>query len=1332
MEVSDILDFVEIREEYTKNGVILSPEFFVCKSKDLMVRGKSFYAVWDENAGLWSDDEGSIQRLVDEMLFEHAKELKAPGLNVSKKLLKNFSSNKWIEWQRYLKSLPDNYKDLDDKIIFSNQKVEKKDYVTKILDYPLEKCDTPAYDEIMSTLYSKEDREKLEWAIGSIISGESRNIQKFIVLYGGPGTGKSTVLNIIQKLFPGHYSLFESKELSGNGDFALESLKDNHLIAIQHDGDLSRIEDNTKLNSIISHEEMVVNEKFKSKYKIRFKSFLFMGTNKPVRITDAKSGIVRRLIDVFPTGEKIPFGKFEKLFGQIDFELGGIAYHCLSVFKTLGRKYYNGYIPTRMIDETNDFYNFIVDNYELFSEAEDDRVSLKTAWTRYKNYCEEALVKYPLAMRAFKNELKNYYYIFHSRLDRVYSVYEGFKKDLFEEEKEEASSDESNWLAFDKTIGIFDDICKSCTAQYANSDGIPEMSWDKVEKTLNDLDVRKVHYVRLPENHIVIDFDLKDDEGNKSLEKNIEAASKWPKTYAELSKSGSGIHLHYIYNGDPTKLRRLFAPEIEIKVFTGKSSLRRCLTKCNRLDIAIISSGLPLKEAKKVVSEDQIKSERGLRRLIERNLRKEIHPSTKCSIDFIYDILEGVYRDGLHYDVTDMRNDIQAFAIGSTHQADYCLNMVGNMKFKSEEESTDVGFRNGFDEAPIIIFDMEVLPNLLIICWKLLGEDKTVVRMINPMPEDCEKLTKYRLVGFNNRNYDNHILYARIMGYNNSQLFDLSQRIISGDRDAKFGEAYNLSYTDIYDYLSAPNKAVGGLKKWEIKLGCHHQEFGWPWDKPLPESMWGLCADYCVNDVLSTEDVWNATKEDFKTRIILSKWAKMTPNDTTNSITVKMVVGDDPNPQRFFNYPDLSKEFPGYEFNKFGIDKTRYLPGVKIIKGKSIYKGKDPGEGGYAIGYPGVYWDVDVFDIASMHPTTIEILNLFGKYTENFSNIKKARILIKHGNFDGAKKIIPEEIHEYLKDESEAPALGTALKTPINFAYGLTSAAFPNKLRDPRNVDNVVAKRGALFMINLEEECTNRGWKVVHIKTDSIKIANCTPECKEFIMEYGRKYGYEFEHESRYSRIALVNDAVYIAKYETAEKCEKKMGFVPGNNKKHSGEWTATGTQFAVPYVMKSLFTHEKIEFKDVCETKSVTTALYLDFNEKMEGEDPHNLKFVGKVGCFVPVKAGLGGGILLREGSYGKFSAVNGTKVVGSKDERYRWLEDEVALKGGLTLDDVDLRYHNNLVNSAFVDISQYCDFEAFVADDTDFVSVPDGYNDSGLPFDDFPMNQPEEVSFY
>ena len=78
-----------------------------------------------------------------------------------------------------------------------------------------------------------------------------------------------------------------------------------------------------------------------------------------------------------------------------------------------------------------------------------------------------------------------------------------------------------------------------------------------------------------------------------------------------------------------------------------------------------------------------------------------------------------------------------------------------------------------------------------------------------------------------------------MMGYTNEQLYDLSQKIVNtkkGDsRKVLFGEAYNISYTDIYDFASAGNKK--SLKKLEIEMGIHHQELGLPWDKPVPKEL---------------------------------------------------------------------------------------------------------------------------------------------------------------------------------------------------------------------------------------------------------------------------------------------------------------------------------------------------------------------------------------------------------------------------------------------------------------------------------------------------------------
>lgn len=898
-----MLDFLMISTRSTKRGVIeIYPKFIIKKSSDLMIRGGDFYAIWIEERGLWSTDEQDALILIDKYLDEYVEENKGK-FEAQVKVMHMWDAESGMidTWHKYCqKQMRDSFHQLDDTLIFANTKVSKKDYSSKRLPYPLEKGDISAWDKLISTLYSPEERHKIEWSIGAIVTGDSKNIQKFMVFYGSAGTGKSTILNIIQKLFEGYYSVFDARALgSSSNSFALESFKSNPLVAIQHDGDLSRIEDNTRLNSLVSHELMTVNEKFKAAYSNRFNAFLYMGTNKPVKITDAKSGLIRRLIDVTPTGEKLSRAEYHDVTKRVNFELGAIAKHCEEVYRE-DPGAYDDYVPVSMLGASNDFYNFVLDSYFTFKEQVD--VPLKSAWELYKTYCDEANVPYPFSKRIFKEELKNYFTDYKDRYTvndvRMRSVYIGFRADKFEDEekKEEVEKPKMKLIEFNSTESMFDKECGEYPAQYATSKGTPSKKWDNVTTTLNDINTSELHYVKVPENHIVIDFDIPDENGEKSLEKNVEEASKWPPTYAEFSKSGKGVHLHYIYTGDPKKLSSIYSDHIEVKVYSGKSSLRRKLTKCNNLPIAKISSGLPLKGEDKVVNFEAIKTEKGIRTLIKKNLKKEIHPGTKPSIDFIHKILDDAYKSDLKYDVSDMKPAVLSFAASSTHQADYCIKLVNKMQFKSEEPSLPVGSR---PEDKIVFYDVEIFPNLFLVNWKYEGEKSPVVRMINPKPAEIEELLKYKLVGFNCRRYDNHMLYARLMGYNNLQLFNLSQKIITEGKGF-FGEAYNISYTDVYDFAAKKQS----LKKWEIELGIHHQELGLPWDQPVPEERWVEVAEYCDNDVIATEAVFNELKGDFMAREILADLAGMTVNDTTNTLTTRIIFGKERHPNLV--YTDLA------------------------------------------------------------------------------------------------------------------------------------------------------------------------------------------------------------------------------------------------------------------------------------------------------------------------------------------------------------------------------------------------------------------------------------------
>ena len=412
----------------------------------------------------------------------------------------------------------------------------------------------------------------------------------------------------------------------------------------------------------------------------------------------------------------------------------------------------------------------------------------------------------------------------------------------------------------------------------------------------------------------------------------------------------------------------------------------------------------------------------------------------------------------------------------------------------------------------------------------------------------------------------------------------------------------------------------------------------------------------------------------------------------------------------------IINSFPGYTYVPFGDD----------AKPHNLYRGEDVGFGGYVYAEPGMYGRTVCFDVSGMHPASIRALNYLGEYTKNYADLVEARTAIKHKDFDAARKMLDGKLAPYLTDETQAKALSNALKLAQNSVYGLTSANFTNPFRDPRNNNNIVALRGALMMINLKHEIQDRGFKVIHCKTDSCKVVEPTDELAEFIVDYGKQYGYNFEIEHIFERICLVNNAVYIAK-------------LAADDPDAPGQWTATGAQFAVPYIFKKLFSKEPIEFSDLCETKEVKTTLYLDMNEslpdatqlvkeknklwkditnmnlphdeKMQAkcdrveeltrliDECHDYKFIGRVGLFCPILPGRGGGELLRmskdKDGNTKYDSVTGTKG-------YRWLEAEMVKELGKE-DDIDRSYYDKLVDDAIENISQYGDFEWFVSDDSE-----------------------------
>lgn len=1238
-----------------KSGVIEVYPSFKIKAGDIVAKGNDFYAVYDEETKLWSRDEETVINQVDSAIRTYIQE--NPRVNGA--FMNNSESGSWAAYRKYIQSKPCSNAQFDSRLIFDNENIERNDYATRKLSYTPKKGSTRSFNRILNTLYDKTEVEKIKWFIGALLCGDSTKIQKFAVFFGPPGSGKSTIINIIESLVEEYAATFVAKDLvSSNNQFGTAAFKNNPILAIQHDGDLSRIEDNTILNQLVSHETLILNEKYKGQYPFKFNGLIILGTNKAVKITDSKSGMLRRILDIIPSGMKIPYEEYMVLVEKVKFEKAAIANECMQVYSEMGVSYYENHKPFKMMELTDFFYDFILESLPIMRNG----VTLKHATELYIKYCDDNKLDVKAARQKVRIQLEDYFLDYAQKYEvngtTVRDYYYNFDDRKITAQKYEPSS--TRQMAMNSMISYLDNYAVNWPAQIASDKGTPISAWSDVRTTLKDIDTNKLHFLRPPKNHIVIDFDLKDDNGEKSMIKNIQAASKFPATYGEFSKSGNGVHLHYIYDGDVEQLSNIYSEDIEVKVFKGRASLRRQFTYSNGINtITTISTGLPLKEKEsKMYDENVLWTEKGIRTAIAKAFRKEHHGYTAPEIDFIAKVLMDASNAGTKYDVRDLRPSIMSFALGSSNQATKCLEKIQKLPYCNgiEEvmDSSEYSDSNVIPEEDLVFFDIEVFPNVFIVVWKRKGKEK--IAWINPTPQQIETLVSLPLVGFNCRKYDNHILYGRMVGKTVEEIYDLSKRIIENSPNSMFANAYNLSYADIYEYSA--NKQ--SLKKWEIAMGIRHDEFEFPWDEPLPEEHWDRATEYCSNDVYATEALFDTIHSDYDARLIISQLSGLPVNSKTQSHAERIIFGTDKNPQKSFIYEDLSKTFNGYKFEY----------------GKSEYRGINPSEGGYVYARPGVYKNVALLDVASMHPSSLILMNYFGPYTENYAELKNIRLLIKHGDYDAVRKMRGGIFAPYLTNAADATKLSYALKIVINIVYGMTSASYENAFKHPDNVDNVVAKRGALFMIDLLHAVEQEGYLVVHIKTDSIKIADADDYIIDFVDAFGKDYGYDFEHEHTYTKFALMDKAQYFGLDE-------------------EGRWETTGKAPSHPVVFKTLCTQEPLSIPDdVSEIKEAKAGpIYI-------GD-----RFVGKNVRAIPVTHPRGEELKVL--NKGKENYVSGTKG-------YKWVLYNEFEFFNMTIDDVDFSYFDHLIQ----DVVDKIDKNGNAWDIFDHTKIDPKYFAEEIPF--------------
>ena len=182
------MDFIFFKEDVKgkrHNIIRLTPTYNFTYSNDIIIKGGKVYAMYDEENKVWKKDKREYVKLMDRDLKKKYKEYQKehPDLILDNDIkfdsFGNNSSGYFKDFNTFIRDMENILPeiDLDGKVIFKNMELEREDYSTGKLNYAIEKGSTEAWDTIVGTLYSPLEREKIEWMIGSIISGYSKVMQ---------------------------------------------------------------------------------------------------------------------------------------------------------------------------------------------------------------------------------------------------------------------------------------------------------------------------------------------------------------------------------------------------------------------------------------------------------------------------------------------------------------------------------------------------------------------------------------------------------------------------------------------------------------------------------------------------------------------------------------------------------------------------------------------------------------------------------------------------------------------------------------------------------------------------------------------------------------------------------------------------------------------------------------------------------------------------------------------------------------------------------------------------------------------------------------------------
>ena len=388
----------------------------------------------------------------------------------------------------------------------------------------------------------------------------------------------------------------------------------------------------------------------------------------------------------------------------------------------------------------------------------------------------------------------------------------------------------------------------------------------------------------------------------------------------------------------------------------------------------------------------------------------------------------------------------------------------------------------------MIFFDFEVFEyDWLVVLFDSKTKSENVIINDKEKLEDFYQENKFDIwVGFNNKNYDQHILKGILCGFNPKKISDYI--ITDHNNGWGYSNVMNKIYTIQYDVMNSLNK---GLKTYEGFQGKNIKESDVAFNIPrkLTQEEIEETIIYCRSDVINTYELFIKTIKDFKAHMNLVKMAggnlkylsKTKTQLSSIILQAKQTIRDDEFDVFVPDNLEIKKYKKVVDWYK-SDDSKRYYNRVKKKNGG--YKNEENrleicvAGVDHVFGWGGLhgarkkYHSKGYFilmDVSSLYPSLMIKYNLLSRSCSR-NGVKKYEEIYH-------KRL---ELKSLGKKEEQAP-----LKLVLNSTYGAAKDKF-NALLDPRNA-NLVCLFGQLFLLDLIEHLENDS-EIIQSNTDGILI----------------------------------------------------------------------------------------------------------------------------------------------------------------------------------------------------------------------------------------------------